>query len=111
MKNKEMPTKVKILHHEYKIVIDEDLEPYGECDADRNEITIRANLPESLQKETLLHEILHACIAIGQTPLYPDTIHTLLSEDDWNHRFIYALENTLMGVLRENKELINYLQN
>ncbi|WP_196600522.1 hypothetical protein [Pectinatus frisingensis] len=60
-----IPTKIKILGHEYHIIFDNDyIEKSGgntgQCNNYRNEIHICSKLPESSQNEILIHEIIEA---------------------------------------------------
>lgn len=57
--------KIKILGHEYKIILDSNyIEKSGgntgKCNNYRNEIYICSKLPESSQHEILIHEIIEA---------------------------------------------------
>ncbi len=60
-----VPKKIKILGHEYKIVIDEHYIAdsggnTGQCNNYVNEIRICGTLPESAQHEVMMHEIIEA---------------------------------------------------
>tara|TARA_R110000868_G_scaffold65399_9_gene195723 strand:+ start:1873 stop:2193 length:321 start_codon:yes stop_codon:yes gene_type:complete len=65
-KNKNRNTRIVIGGHEYKVIFtdlqheDSTKELYGRHEVKDNIIYINKNIHESRQKETLIHEILHA---------------------------------------------------
>ena len=74
-------------------------ERYAECDRVNQIIRVRDDLPEQLTAECLLHEVIHAaydmaCIDIG----------------DSEERTVSALGNQLSQVIRDNPDLVAYLQ-
>lgn len=111
-----LPSKVNIFTHNVSIDYlseseDKELEgKHGYYHHYKLKIVIDSDLAPDLQKSTLLHEIMHACLSIGNVPVYPENIGAAISEDDWNHRAIYTLENSLMYVIKNNKEIIDYLR-
>ncbi len=67
------------------------------------QLQIDPGLPPDQTKETLVHEILHACIFVGNRGSKPSMIET----DD---EYIEASAPTFMQVLRDNPELVKWLQ-
>lgn len=67
-------------------------------------IVIREDLPPDSESDTLLHEILHQCLAVsGCEP-------NLLSKiSDIEERVVVAMTGPLLGVLRANPAVYKYL--
>lgn len=89
----DIPSSVKILGHEYKVVLSNRLfasdSKEGNCDTGQNIITIDSNFAESHIGETFLHEILEAIDSRMELEL--------------EHRKICALSETLFQILKENR--------
>lgn len=95
---KRIPKSVKVGCHEYKLVAKTKREcpdELGKCDYDAVTISVRKRMPGNKARETLLHEILHAC---G----YP----TLLGKDE---KFVDTIAPLLLQVIQDNPELMEYL--
>jgi len=96
-----MPKTVKVGAHVYSIIqkpksaLPEEL---GTCDFDGLQILLRKRLRKSVAKETLLHELLHACT-------YPSLNEKTVTDED----FVTAVAPALLQVLQENPELVAYL--
>jgi len=110
-----LPSKVNIFSYEITIQEVEESEmqvqdSVGYYDHEALKIVLKKSVNEDLKKVTLVHEILHACISCNNIPVYPDNIKSIISEDDWNHRAIYSLENPLTYLIKNNKQLIDYLR-
>ena len=89
-----IPSKVKILGHEYDIVFDEQLFAKesvgcGKACANTLTITISPDVPESRQAEVLLHEIIE---------MLKYSLQTEISHED-----LSALSEGLFTVIRDNK--------
>ncbi len=72
-----------------------------------NLIVIDSSLSPTRQRTTLIHEILHALGTVFDTSVRPkkgDDFET------WEHYFIGIYEETLVMVLRDNPELLEYLK-
>lgn len=93
--------KIKILWAEYglryvKKLLDEDgVHDYGECDNHAFEIRIEDLEPEDRKRATLFHELVHAISYLGGLGLTEDQVRGL------SHGF-YA-------VLKNNPELVQHL--
>ena len=83
---------VKILGHDYKIIIDRRLNHTSNnsamCFSDDLEIVIDSNIPQSRKEEDLLHEIVEAI-----------NFHLELNLE---HRNIQGLSECLYSVLKDN---------
>lgn len=110
-----IPKTIKVLHHTYTIVeemenLDTELDGnYGYCDFNNTKIVIKKDMSHSKKQETLLHEVMHACIEAGIVPIYPENAYKKMNSDEWEHRYIYALENTLLNVLKDNPKFVEFL--
>jgi len=79
---------------------------YGYTLDSKNLIVIDADIHISKKRVTVLHEILHAARMVF------DTGTKLKKTDDfeaWEHYFIGIWESSLLLVLKENPELLNWL--
>lgn len=98
-----MPKAVKVGAHSYTILRKTKTQmpnDIGSCDTDGLQILIRKPVRSSIAKETLLHELLHACN-------YPTFVgKENVSEED----IVNATAPVLLQVLRDNPELIEYLR-
>ena len=79
---------------------------YGYTIDDGNLIVIDAGIHKTKKQVTVLHEIMHRVRMIndGFPKPKPDD-----SFDDWEHYFISMWEGNLLGVLRDNPDLANWL--
>jgi hypothetical protein len=75
----------------------------GFTSVDSLTISIKPGLPRSLERETLLHEILHALYGT-QGGVFKVTKRSELEEAS-----VCALSPMLMGTLRDNPTLVSYL--
>lgn len=69
-------------------------------------IVVDSTLNEGKKRVTLFHEIMHATRMVFASPVEPR------SKDDfgvWEHHFIAIWENSLLMVLKDNKELTDWL--
>ena len=79
---------------------------YGQYLPKQNRIEIQAQQQPLDEVNTILHEILHVIINdIGETQK-----GGVLSDDEIEEKFIYNAANYLSQVLRDNKWLLDYLQ-
>jgi hypothetical protein len=107
------PTKVLVGGLVYRVKYDEaslkaakarELEDLnGHCANDQLLITVDGSMAEPNVREILLHEILHACHWAAGAPL------TLMKEDDPEEGLVRVLSPRLMGVLRNNPDVLEYL--
>lgn len=74
---------------------------------DENLIVIEKSLSKSKKQLTLLHEVLHAIRMERETTIRPRKTDDY---DVWEHYFISIYENSLLYVLKDNPELISWLQ-
>lgn len=72
---------------------------YGRCDHPVSSIVLRDGLSAAVTAETLLHEIMHACVYLAGQPLNAKAEEAAIS----------SLAPTLLHVLRENPRLVAYL--
>jgi hypothetical protein len=107
------PKKVKVGVHTYKVVIDRaaidacsvaggvESARLGDCNHENLTITLEPHMASSMLKETLLHEVLHACFGV---------IGAIEDVDDkTEEKLVLRLSPVLMGLLRENPKLIEYI--
>ena len=64
-RSKKLPSKVYVLGHEYSIEqmserLFKEREAYGDCDNEQKRIRIYCGVADSVIRDTLLHEVLHA---------------------------------------------------
>ena len=106
-----LPTHVKIGTHNWTITEvkrknQPDGEHYGFTNDKDASITIDSEMPTSIKRVTLVHEILHAIRFTFGGSYSPSKGTTY---DDWEHYFIGLYEEPLTMVLRDNPELMAYL--
>ena len=95
-----MPKSIKVGAHTYSVLRKSkgQFVGVGECDFDNTQIVVRKRLKKSVAKETLLHELVHAC-------LYPSFDDKAITTED----FVLALSPVLLQVIEDNPELLEYL--
>ena len=79
---------------------------YGYTIDTQNVIVIDSNLHVSKKKVTIMHEVLHAARMVFDNSVKPK------KSDDfeaWEHYFIGVWENSLIMVMRDNPELMQWL--
>ncbi len=101
-----MPSAVKVGSHTYSVLVKNKREMTekgqlqdGLCLSGQLEIWIRCRMKLSYAQDTLLHEVLHACV------------HPSLSskETTTEEEFITQSTPVLLGVLQDNPDLVKYL--
>lgn len=108
------PSLVKVGHLDFKVKYlpdkewqkDEDLEDSAmgltECTSARIWIRLFDNQNETVTREVLLHEILHAIF-------YVTSLSEIRPNKDWEETSIRAIAPTLLSVLRHNPKVSIYL--
>ena len=97
-----MPSSVKVGPHVYSLLrkpASAMPNTLGVCDDSLLQICIRQKMRRSKAKEVLLHEVLHAC-----SHLTLSSFGKRAEED-----FVEAITPTLLQVLQDNPELLEYL--
>ena len=79
---------------------------YGYTLERRNMIVLDKDASDTRKKQVLMHEILHA---IRFTFFTGNKMNSKLSFEDTEHYFIGMYEETLLMVLKDNPELLEYL--
>lgn len=79
---------------------------YGYTQDKEGVIVIDVDMPEKLQRVTLLHELLHAIRFTFGGSYKPDK---KTEYEDWEHYWIGLYEEPLLMLLRDNPELVEYL--
>ena len=72
-----------------------------------NLIVVSKDLPKTKQRVTLMHEILHACRMIFENGMPEKGA----KYNEWEHFFIGVYENSLIMIMRDNPELMEWLIN
>lgn len=106
-----LPAHVKIGTHNWSVTEvkrknQPDGEHYGFTNDKDASITIDSEMPESIKRVTLVHEILHAIRFTFGGSYSPPKGTTY---EEWEHYFIGMYEEPLTMVLRDNPELMKYL--
>jgi hypothetical protein len=97
-----MPASVKVGPHVYSIVRKSSSvmkNNLGLCDVDSLQIWIKQKMRKSKCQEILLHELLHS------------TVHPTSNNGDTmdEEKFVTVSAPVLLGVLRDNPDLVEYL--
>jgi hypothetical protein len=71
-----------------------------------NLIVIADGLPKTKEKITVVHEILHACRMVFENGMPGKGA----DYSDWEHFFIGVYENSLVMLINDNPELVEWLQ-
>lgn len=106
-----IPKSVKIgsqvweIHEESRKTAYDD-EVYGFCKNKESVIVIDSNMPMSVKRVTLLHEILHAIRFTFGGSFTPAKSTTF---GEWEHFWIGIFEEPLVMILRDNPELVKFL--
>lgn len=98
-----IPRKVTIGPYVYRLSwrTPEVMGPYhGRTYLDTQEFILRSDLPVTGQRETLLHEIMHACASMGLRTLITDQ-----GDDQW----IKAISPCMVMVMRDNPEIVLWM--
>lgn len=104
---KPLPAALRIGLHEFRVYADDSglvgdhSENRGSTHNETLTIGLDTRMPESLQRETMLHETLHAC--------WDQTALRALDVDEHQELIITALSPLLVGLLRDNPALVEYL--
>jgi Zn-dependent peptidase ImmA (M78 family) len=79
---------------------------YGYTLDQGNLIVIAADVSESKQRVTMVHEILHSARMIFEGTTKPKK---KADYEEWEHHFISIYENAFMMILQDNPELVKWL--
>lgn len=97
------PKHLRLGPHRYRIVDDmtglaaDVAEVRGSCHTERLTIALDGALPHTVKAQTLMHEIIHACL--DGTTLEPAV----------DEQVCRALDGPLLAALRDNPDLVRYL--
>ena len=96
-----MPKTIKVGPHVYSVLRKPKaiLKGHGECDYNSLHISIQSRLRKSVAQETLLHEVVHTCS-------YPNLCGAGLITEE---KAVETISHHLLGVLRDNPGLLEYL--
>ena len=86
---------IKIVGKRYKIVYDDKAENCGECDDNKQQITVKKSMPPDLELDTIIHEVTHAI----------DYQMNL----EMSERQVHGVGTGLAAVLIDNPKFIDYL--
>ena len=101
----QLPNKVYVMGHEYIIeqmsdTLFEDMDAYGDCSDDKRRIRIYCKTAPAITRDTLLHEILHACW---------NTLGLNKSEEE--EKVVNSISTVLIGVFDDprNADVMNFI--
>ena len=107
MAKKKLPTKVYVLGHEYTVEemseqLFKEREAYGDCCNDQKKIRIYCGVAESVIRDTLLHEVLHAVWHL-----------THIQNHDEEEKVVSRVATSMIGFLDDprNAKIITLLVN
>lgn len=112
------PTKAKIGNyiyaiewHEGRLDDENGHSSFGTHDPVQLNISIRADAAEYVQRQTLLHELLHACwyVSAGHAVAEAFANEALRKDTDVEEIFVQLVEGPLLGVLMNNPRLLAWL--
>lgn len=96
-----MPKAVKVGPYTYRIAVTPDIDEFGHTANDAHRIAINVDQSAVSMKDTLLHEVLHACFF---------TVNLRDQVDfETEERVVRRLATILLQVLRSNPKLVDYL--
>lgn len=106
------PERIKIGHARYAVEANPDACEAGDAEGlsagNTLQIIIRNDRPHDALAETLLHEVLHQCLF--QAGLDCTRIgENGLTGRDAEEVLVRAMSGTLLGTLRENRDLVTWL--
>ena len=97
------PKRIKVGPHRYKVVDDTTglaanvALVRGSCHHEHLTIALDATLPHTVKAETLLHEVIHACLDGASL------------EDGTEETVCRTLGGSLLAALRDNPDLVRFL--
>lgn len=96
-----MPKHVRVGPFTYRIAVTPDIDEFGHTANDVHRISINVDQSTVSMKDTLLHEVLHACFF---TVNLRDQVDYEAEE-----RIVRRLSTILLQVLRSNPKLVEYV--
>lgn len=98
-----MPATIKVGYRDYQVIDWSQAEgtaadAYGDFDRLSGVIHVRDDMPAAFTAEILLHEVLHAAYEMGE-----------LTAGDGEERIVSVFAKHLMQIIRDNPDLITYL--
>jgi Zn-dependent peptidase ImmA (M78 family) len=115
-KNNKIPKTITIMHHIYNVELVsakklEKVMGYNAVGATlyrKSQILILDELSDSQKKTTLMHEVLHACMETGGA-VNGTRPSKKAPSTEWEHHYIYSLQNIMIDLMKNNPRLISYL--
>ena len=105
-----LPKKIKISYADVSIETESNPtfleECYGEYSSQENKITIASTISDADIANTLIHEIIHACVWYGG--LKDDGAE--LEEDKKEERVVNVIANQLSQILRDNPKILTVIK-
>jgi hypothetical protein len=105
-----MPTSLRIGHARYAVKVDNDRCAdgglFGESHSARLEIRMDVSYPHTVVADTLLHEVMHQCLAVAGASRLDEH---LKEGENVEERLILAMSGPLLGALRDNPQLVAFL--
>jgi hypothetical protein len=106
------PATIQIGPHTYKLILsdarvvrlgDDTDASFGECDTKHTTITVDPNQAPTMLRDTVIHELLHACMSLIGVTEDPGV------DRDAEERIVLRLAPVLLQLVRQRK-LIEWLQ-
>jgi hypothetical protein len=97
------PSKVLVAPFAYMLKFVSGLPDAGNCDADHERILIQEGMASGATRDTVLHELIHACFGQGWM------IRLKNIDKDLEEELVEALAPRLLALLRDNPKLVAYL--
>jgi hypothetical protein len=112
-KSRMLPKKIKVGPQVFEVIERSHKEDgmlndgsYGYTLDIHNTIVIDKDIHHSKKGVTLLHEVMHAARMVFENPTKPKKNAEF---EEWEHHFIGIWENSLLMILRDNPDLVEYL--
>ena len=112
-KSKMLPKSIKIGPQVFEVIERSHAEDgmlndgsYGYTLDTKNVIVIDSEIHETKKRVTLFHEVMHAARMVNEPPTKPKKNAEF---EEWEHYFIGVWENSLLLVLKDNPQLVEYL--
>jgi len=108
--SKSLPKKIKVSYTDLDVIVTDApsflKESYGEFSSTGNKITIASDVGPQELSNTLLHEIIHACVWYGG--LKDDGAP--LEDDNQEEHVVNVITNQLCQILRDNPKVLTAIK-
>ena len=108
--SKSLPKRIRVSYTDLQVIVTDEpgflKESYGEFNSTGNKITIASDVGPQELSNTLLHELIHACVWYGGLK----DEGSALEDDNQEEHVVNVITNQLCQILRDNPKVLTTIK-